>query len=501
MWFVNKRSALASVFGIGIALIASHRVSGNEWEGHRSSSCQLPSSLSFNRSSLSQIHKKEIEFTNTRELVRFFIESFNYGEYLQSQFDQKIKSGASLKDLRDDAGLYDRLLVLRQIKESVLAQTVEEASKNFVKTGSKDFDFFKKYENELKQSAQKIGESPEVVELALGDISAALLDLGIYTKKCNPEVFGQTAWSKKDQMIRRIRSLRSKQDLNLSPLAVQKYSIKSFIDKKITDQKNAEIEARLPVSNAPIFKTINPNRFLPGNLIPGSPVIYPDAGKPGNVTGYSFPKGVWSLTFDDGPGTTTSGQILDHLKAYGIRATFFVLSEKLLSQPEMSLRALSENHELASHSYTHANIPKLDESARSKEIGGALEVFQNVLGFRPELFRLPYGSGVSIPSVRELIKNEKLIHVFWTVDTLDWQDKDPESIYQRTLIQIKNAGNKGVILFHDIHPQTVIASEKVMKYLKNPAHQTCTAGVLEVVNYLNDLAMGHARDPICNLAR
>jgi peptidoglycan/xylan/chitin deacetylase (PgdA/CDA1 family) len=95
------------------------------------------------------------------------------------------------------------------------------------------------------------------------------------------------------------------------------------------------------------------------------------------------------------------------------------------------------------------------------------------MGFRPELFRLPYGAGVSLSSVRGNLVKSCLVHVFWNVDTLDWQDRDPDSIYNRTVTQMKTLG-RGVILFHDIHRQSVIASEQVMAYLNTEGLRTIT---------------------------
>ncbi len=49
-----------------------------------------------------------------------------------------------------------------------------------------------------------------------------------------------------------------------------------------------------------------------------------------------------------------------------------------------------------------------------------------------------------------------MIHVFWNVDSLDWQDKDPASILARVK-KLMAAEKRGIILMHDIHPQTVEA--------------------------------------------
>ena len=111
-------------------------------------------------------------------------------------------------------------------------------------------------------------------------------------------------------------------------------------------------------------------------------------------------------------------------------------------------------------------IPSLSQDAQKEEIEGALVDFEAILGFRPGLFRLPFGAGVSVSQVRENLVKSCQVHVFWNVDTLDWHDPDPSLIVERTLAQIRKLG-RGVILFHDIHRQSVIASERVMGFLNS----------------------------------
>ena len=69
---------------------------------------------------------------------------------------------------------------------------------------------------------------------------------------------------------------------------------------------------------------------------------------------------------------------------------------------------------------------------------------------------------------------------------LDWKDKNPQSIYNRTVKQMnRSPKNSGIILFHDIHAQTVIASQLVLNYLLENEYKVCPVG--EVVNHLNGL--------------
>jgi peptidoglycan/xylan/chitin deacetylase (PgdA/CDA1 family) len=240
-------------------------------------------------------------------------------------------------------------------------------------------------------------------------------------------------------------------------------------------------------------------------------VIYPDPGKAGNIFGTSFPRGTWALTFDDGPhgGTRTTPSytqaVLANLRAHDMKATFFVLSQQIergdcsgidsrikggrpnVVHPELALAERAQGNAVESHSYYHSDIPKDTDAEQDCEINQAIGVYANVMGRKPYFFRLPYGSGVSVPKVRKLISDAGMIHVYWSVDTLDWQDHDPDSIYRRAVKAIQNGG-RGVILFHDIHPQSVIASEKVMGYLKDPANGLETVTIPQIVDRVNGTA-------------
>ncbi len=222
---------------------------------------------------------------------------------------------------------------------------------------------------------------------------------------------------------------------------------------------------------------------------PQATALYaPGVGANGNITGNSFPKGAWALTFDDGPAGTTP-RVLDNLKKHDIKATFFMLSQNIKSKifSDTAKRIQSQGQALASHSISHPMIPKLSAEGRVREIVGAAKMFEDFFGEKPKFFRLPYGAGVNNAGVRKIIADAGMIHVYWNVDTLDWQDKNPESIFQRAVKQMERLG-RGVILFHDIHPQSVIASEKVMTWLQDPKRNLRLVTLPEIVDEMNAAA-------------
>jgi peptidoglycan/xylan/chitin deacetylase (PgdA/CDA1 family) len=212
--------------------------------------------------------------------------------------------------------------------------------------------------------------------------------------------------------------------------------------------------------------------------------IVPSTGPSGNISGRTFPHNTWSLTYDDGPGKSTTDQILKNLVDRKMPATFFMLAKQVEAYPAAALRLKDAGMDLASHSYTHAQLTKVGTVQLEREIGTSKRVIESKLDTQVKLFRLPYGAGVSAGNVRAKIAEHGMVHVFWNVDTLDWQDKNPQSIMTRTLKQMQaSPKNSGIVLFHDIHSQSVIASTLLMDHFNKEKLNVCTVqGVVDQMN-------------------
>jgi peptidoglycan/xylan/chitin deacetylase (PgdA/CDA1 family) len=225
--------------------------------------------------------------------------------------------------------------------------------------------------------------------------------------------------------------------------------------------------------------------------VPQSLKIEPSTGPAGNITGNSFPRGVWAITFDDGPHPVYTNQIVNNLKENDIKSTFFSLSKNVLQYPKITKGIQALGMEIANHSHDHPQLIKLNDAQLDFQILNSTDKIESVTGEKPRFFRCPYGAGTNVPRIRSRIAKEEMVHVFWSVDSLDWQDRNPDSIVKRVQKQIslsKNGG--GVILFHDIHPQSVTASKVIMKYLKEgeatpgKVNQVKTIG--EIVDMINN---------------
>jgi peptidoglycan/xylan/chitin deacetylase (PgdA/CDA1 family) len=215
--------------------------------------------------------------------------------------------------------------------------------------------------------------------------------------------------------------------------------------------------------------------------------FFPSSGSHGTISGSEYPKGTWSITFDDGPSGKYSPMVLKNLNDHGFHTTFFELAENIKANPKTSLSLLNAGMEMGNHSYTHPQLPKLDDAHLKHEIAESTAVDVQTWGeaHRPKLFRCPYGAGLTVTRVRDMIAKQGMIHVFWNIDTLDWQDKNPDSILARAKKQMQLA-HGGIILFHDIHPQSVEASRMLMDWVKQQGLRQEKVGVM--IEELNSAA-------------
>ena len=110
-----------------------------------------------------------------------------------------------------------------------------------------------------------------------------------------------------------------------------------------------------------------------------------------------------ALTFDDGPDSKYTVEILELLKNYDAKATFFVIGESAEKHPEVILQAHNAGHELANHTFTHSlrllTVAKLEE-----ELKRTNETIYSITGEYPSLFR-PVGGQYTEEMINAAVKN------------------------------------------------------------------------------------------------
>lgn len=190
-----------------------------------------------------------------------------------------------------------------------------------------------------------------------------------------------------------------------------------------------------------------------------------------------------ALTFDDGPSSTVTPRVLDALRTYNAKATFFMLGQNAEALPQLAKQIADEGHEIANHSITHANLQEISSEERKKEIIDSIDQIENATGKRPTLFRPPYGSYNNSVIDYALESNQKII--MWSVDTRDWESKNPNAINEI----VRNYTKSGsIILLHDIHPTTADALPEMLKYLQDQGYEFLT--VTEMLNKMEASGVG-----------
>ena len=180
-----------------------------------------------------------------------------------------------------------------------------------------------------------------------------------------------------------------------------------------------------------------------------------------------------ALTFDDGPGKSTT-KILNTLEKYNVVATFFDLGQNMLNNPSTVKREEAIGCEVESHTYAHKNLNKLSATQIKEDMKKAENAFEKVLGHKPHLVRPPYGNA------NATVKNTlKYPLINWDIDTLDWKSRNADSIMKE--IHKYSSYDGRIILMHGIYDSTAEAVARLVPELINKGYQLVT--VSEMAKY------------------
>lgn len=180
-----------------------------------------------------------------------------------------------------------------------------------------------------------------------------------------------------------------------------------------------------------------------------------------------------ALTFDDGPHPAYTAKILDILREHKVKATFFVLGNRVKQYPWILRQIVAEGHEIGNHTYDHRWLTAMDNSLISREIADTQAAIRNATGYETSLFRPPYGAFRN--DTRTVFKEHHLNIVLWNVDTKDWSSHNQDRILANVTNQTRNGS---IILCHDIHKATLDALPSVLKALESRGYEFTTVNQL-----------------------
>jgi peptidoglycan/xylan/chitin deacetylase (PgdA/CDA1 family) len=184
-----------------------------------------------------------------------------------------------------------------------------------------------------------------------------------------------------------------------------------------------------------------------------------------------------ALSFDDGPSYITP-KILSTLRRHHVRASFFVLGNRVMDHAKIVRQAAAQGCEILGHSWDHKQLTRLKTREVACELEETNAVIAEVTGKEPTLFRPPYGAVT--PNLRKIAKEKGLSLILWSVDTEDWRSQDADKVVEEVE---RNAKDGDIILFHDMYETTAEAVARVVPMLLKKGFQLVT--VSELLHYSN----------------
>lgn len=172
-----------------------------------------------------------------------------------------------------------------------------------------------------------------------------------------------------------------------------------------------------------------------------------------------FNKSVWEmpvkekaiyLSFDDGPHPQITAFVLDELRKYNAKATFFCIGKNVEMYPDVFNRILQEGHAVGNHTYNHLNGWKTGRAEYLSNILKAREVIPS------NLFRPPYGKILPGQHKALLQMDEPFKIIMWSVLSGDFDTAITSQQCCKNVLENTKSGS--VIVFHD--------SEKANERLK-----------------------------------
>lgn len=176
-----------------------------------------------------------------------------------------------------------------------------------------------------------------------------------------------------------------------------------------------------------------------------------------------------ALTFDDGPNTGTTMDILDKLEKYDVKASFFLVGKDIREETiPVIQREISLGCEIGNHSKTHSFMNKLSKEEIREEVGTTSEKIKDITGKEPQFFRPPY------IEINDLMYQVIDMPFICGVNAQDWlPEVSPEERARRILEQSVDGA---IVLLHDFpgNANTVEALDTIIPQLKSRGFEFVT---------------------------
>jgi peptidoglycan/xylan/chitin deacetylase (PgdA/CDA1 family) len=151
------------------------------------------------------------------------------------------------------------------------------------------------------------------------------------------------------------------------------------------------------------------------------------------------------LTFDDGPHPEHTPALLDLLRTYQAKATFYLIGDQAVQYPHLVRQIVEDGHVLGNHSYSHPEFERLTLAEQLDEIERTDALLRDADGAERHPFRTPRGV---LPArlLWQFMRQGRSIS-YWTYDSMDYSRKPAAVLVENMLRHPVRAGD--IVLMHD----------------------------------------------------
>ncbi len=167
-----------------------------------------------------------------------------------------------------------------------------------------------------------------------------------------------------------------------------------------------------------------------------------------------------ALTFDDGPNPIYTPQLLDLLKKYDVKATFFVVGSKVKAYPEIIKRMSQEGHTIGIHHFEHTSSWILLPSQLKRQLQLTEEAIMECTDQKVTFYRPPWGQF----NLFSLLLSKRFKIIIWSHIFGDWKVKKGKNGLLEQLLAVKEPGS--ILLLHDCG-ETLGADQEAPYYMLN----------------------------------
>ena len=149
------------------------------------------------------------------------------------------------------------------------------------------------------------------------------------------------------------------------------------------------------------------------------------------------------LSFDDGPHPVATPFVLDELKKYQAKATFFCIGKNVVAEPAIYKRILDEGHAVGNHTYTHLNGWKTKDDVYLEDVREAGKFIDSIM------FRPPYGriKSFQAKNIKSVLSRRNVKVIMWDIISGDFDNTlNGNQCLQNVIL---NAKSGSIIVFHD----------------------------------------------------